>query len=262
MTTLKNITVKNFTRRLEISKSIKVTVNSEDGVKIEPLPATRQWMEDTPEKHAYMCFPITLTNRLGWGISFPEDISFIWDGIDDTTPDHITILKGDKYASNVRGSATVSFNTGLIFKTDENTTMLTMPVPNQFIPGTQCFTTLISTSFYKAFLPIAWKVTKANEEITIPAGTPIAAVLPLSIKSLEDDYVLELDHTPKDQSYFEELRKYGDAAQAKNGVGDWSKMYRNAINYDGTSMGSHESKAIKLKTATCPVTGATRETAD
>lgn len=239
-----------------------MTVSGGDAAKIEPLPATRQWMDNTPEKHAYMCFPITLTNKLGWGISFPEDISFIWDGIDDVTLDHITILEGEKYASNVRGSATVSFNTGLIFKTDENTTMLTMPVPNQFIPGTQCFTTLISTSFYKAFLPVAWKVTEANKVITIPAGTPIAAVLPLSIKSLEDDYVLEIDHTPKDASYFEELKKYGDAAQEKNGVGDWSKMYRDAINYDGTSMGSHESKAIKLKTVTCPYTGDTYETTD
>jgi hypothetical protein len=137
-----------------------------------------------------------------------------------------------------------------------------MPVPNQFIAGTQCFTTLISTSFYKAFLPVAWKITEANKVITIPAGTPIAAVLPLSIKSLEDDYVLELNYIPKDQSYFEELRKYGDAAQEKNGVGDWSKMYRNAVNYDGSSMGSHESKAIKLKTVTCPYTGETYETTD
>jgi len=219
-------------------------------------------MEDTPDKHAYMCFPITVTNRLGWGISFPEDISFIWDGIDDTSPSHVTILKGEEYANPLRGSATVSFRTGLIFETDENTTMLTMPVPNQFIAGTQCFTTLISTSFYKPELPVAWKITEANKEIVIPAGTPIAAVLPISVGSLENDYVLEIDHTPKDDSYWEELRKYGEAAQDKNGVGDWSKMYRNAINYDGTSMGSHESKAIKLKTATCPVTGATHETAD
>jgi hypothetical protein len=219
-------------------------------------------MEDTPEKHAYMCFPITLTNRLGWGISFPEDISFIWDGIDDTTDTHVTILKGEQYASPMRGSATVSFKTGLIFETDENTTMLTMPVPNQFIPGTQCFTTLISTSFYKPDLPIAWKVTEANKEIVIPAGTPIAAVLPLSVSSLENDYVLEIDYTPKDNTYWEELRKYGDAAQEKNGVGDWSKMYRNAVNYDGTSMGAHESKSIRLKTVTCPYTGETYETAD
>lgn len=219
-------------------------------------------MEDTPDKHAYMCFPITLTNRLGWGISFPEDISFIWDGVENGGAEHVTILKGERYANTIRGNATVSFNTGLIFKTDENTTMLTMPVPNQFIAGTQCFTTLISTSFYKAYLPVAWRITEPNRIITIPANTPIAAVLPLSVKALEDDYVLELDHVQKDGEYWEELRKYGEAAQEKNGIGDWSKMYRNSINYDGTSMGSHETKSIKLRTVTCPYTGETYETAD
>lgn len=234
---------------------ISVKKSRPGGGDISQLPGTRQWMDDTPLKHAYMCFPLTVTNRLGWGIHFPEDIVFVWDGIDDSSPDHVKVLKGDQYATPKRGNATISFETGLLFRTDEQTTMLTMPVPNQFIRGTQCFTTLISTSFYKPELPIAWKIMEPNIEITIPAGTPVAAVLPISLTSLQDDYKLELDESYETPEFWDELRKYGDVAEQKNSVGDWSKMYRDAVDYNGNSVGAHETKSIRLQTSVCPVTG-------
>lgn len=226
---------------------------------IEQLQARRDWMDSTDDKHAYMCFPINLTNRLGWGISFPEDLRFIWDGITDTTPDHVTILEGHQFLNTGRGNATISFTTGLKLITDSDTTMLAMPVPNQFIRGTQCYTTLMSTSFYMHMLPIAWRLTEPNVEVHIPAGTPIAAVLPISLSALQQDYSLEiLDGLPT-QEYWQEVRKYGDIQEIKNGVGDWSKMYRDAVDYRGETVGAHETKSIKLKTVTCPFTGQTYE---
>lgn len=224
---------------------------------VEQLPGTREWMDNTFDKHAYMCFPLSLTNRLGWGISFPKDIKFIWDGVEDSRDFHVTILEGEEYAYTGRGHATVSFYGGLIIKTDENTSMLTMPTPNLFIRGIQPFTTLMSTSFFAGEFPLALKITEPHKEITIPAGTPIFTILPMSIKELQEEYEMEISEGNMPDEYWEELRKYGEASEAKNSIGDWSKMYRNAINYDGSSMGTHESKNIKLKTVTCPHTGKT-----
>lgn len=243
-------------------KKIKVQRLSPTSANIEQLSATRDWMDNTSEKHAYMCFPMTLTNGLGWGISFNKDIRVIWDGVESHDPNHVTILEGDDIVYTGRAHGTISFKTGLIFKTDEDVTMLSMPVPNQFIRGAQAFTVLISTSFYKAELPLAMKITEPNIDIFIPAGTPVAAVMPISVGKLQDDFEMEITEGNMPGEYWDELSKYGAAAEAKNSVGDWSKMYRNAINYDGTSMGQHETKKIKLKTVTCPVTGATIETAD
>ena len=155
-------------------------------------------MEKTDNKHAYNCFPVSLTNRLGWGLSFPEDISFIWDGISDTSPEHVKIFKGEKYAAPQRANATVSFNTGLRFLTDQNITLLTMPVPNQFIDGVVPFSTLISTSFFSGDLPVAWRITRPNVEITIPANTPIASVIPINLEELNNSEIniLPLDQMP------------------------------------------------------------------
>lgn len=226
---------------------------------IEQLQARRQWMDETPEKHAYMCFPLNLTNRLGWGISFPEDLRFVWDGITDTTPDHVKILEGHEFLYSTRGNATISFKTGLRFITDETTSILTMPVPNLFVRGAQCYTTLLSTSFYIHTLPIAWRITEPNTEIYIPAGTPIASVLPISLTELENNYELQVINEPPSDDYWQEVKKYGDLSEIKNGVGDWTKMYRDAVNYKGEPVGSHETKSLKLKTVTCPHTGQTYE---
>jgi hypothetical protein len=235
-------------------KKIEVKSIESGSASIKQLPVTRDWMESSLEKHAYNCFPVSLTNRLGWGISFPEDIVFIWDGIDNTAPDHVKVLKGERYAHSKRGNATVSFNTGLVFRTDDKTTLLTMPVPNQFISGAQCFTTLISTSFFLPELPLAWKVTEANKEITIPAGTPVAAVLPISLTTLQNDYELVIDTSPVDKSYIDEIEKYGIAAEAGGyGFKNWSNRYKKAVDYNNQQVGSHEAKSIKLKTTKCPI---------
>jgi hypothetical protein len=226
---------------------------------IDQLGARRDWMDETPDKHAYICFPLNLTNRLGWGISFPVDLRFVWDGITDTTPDHIKILEGEEFLSLNRGNATISFLTGLKFTTDEDTSMLVMPVPNLFFRGAQCYTNLTTTSFYIHMIPVAWRLTEPNVEIYIPAGTPIATVIPISLKNLEENYELCVTEDPPEQSYWDQVRNYGDAAMEIGKRGEWANFYRDAVDYNGNKVGTHETKSIRLKTISCPVTGKTIE---
>lgn len=214
--------------------------------KLEPLSIKREWMDETYEAHAYKCFPVTLTNGLGWGISFPEDITFIWDGISDTSPDHVKVLSGDKYVSSGRANATISFNTGLMFKTDENTSILQMPVPNQFIDGIQPFSTIISTSFYKGELPCAWKITRPNVEITIKAGTPIISILPISLGNINNSEMVIKSMTGLPRDYFNHP-DYSNVVYELNRQGKWSNFYRDAVDQSGKSIGSHEVKSIRLK---------------
>ncbi len=242
-------------------RQIKVEKLFPDGdvALLDQLQARRDWMDETDDKHAYMCFPLNLTNRLGWGISFPEDIRFIWDGVTSPSPDHVKILEGEKFVHPTRGNATISFLCGLKFTTDPQTSMLAMPVPNLFVRGAQCYTTIMSTSFYIHMLPLAWRITEPNLEIHIPAGTPVAAVLPISLTGLQEDYELVVQDGLPSGEYWDEVRKYGDATMIKNQGGDWSKMYREGLDYNGNAIGEHETKSIKLKTVTCPYTGKTYE---
>jgi hypothetical protein len=222
---------------------------SENSADIYQMPVKRWWMDDTYDKHAYQCFPLALTNRLGWSVSFPEDISFIWDGISDSSADHIKVLAGDKYVSLQRANATVSFNIGIKFTTENNVTLLTMPPSNYFVDGATCFTTLISTSFFDGPLPIAYRVTQPNKVITIKANTPICTILPISLSELQNsEIVFEVNKEKKYSGL--EINDSKSADEIRNSIlssGKWTNFYKNGLNWFGQKVGEHEVKAINLK---------------
>lgn len=206
-------------------------------------------MDETYKAHAYKCFPVSLTNQLGWGISFPEDISFIWDGVSDSTAEHVKILTGEKYVYAERGNATISFNTGLMFITDESQSLLSMPVPNQFIDGVVPFTTLLSTSFFRGDLPVAWRITKPNVEITIKANTPIISIIPIDLLDLQNSEMVEhqINEIPRAEFL---TKEYSEAVAKTNAAGEWTNFYREATNQNGEKIGEHQVKAIRLKGGT------------
>lgn len=218
---------------------------SEGFANISPLSIKRDWMDNTYNAHAYHCFPVSLANQMGWAISFPEDISFIWDGISDTSSEHVKILKGEKYAYTGRANSTISFHTGLYFETDKEITIFQMPVPNQPIDGITPFSTLMSTSFYGEELPCAWMITRPNVEITIKANTPISAVVPINLSDLQNSSIelLPVENKPEVKMNMED---YASKMYAINNAGKWSDFYRNATDQDGNKIGSHQVKSIKL----------------
>lgn len=211
---------------------------------VEPLSAKRDWMDEN--FYSYNCFPITVTNKMGWGISFDEDISFIWDGT--TKPGHdtgITILSGSKYCYLNRGGGVIGFLTGLVFMTEEDVNLLTIPVPNQLIDGVQCLTTITNTSFYTGPLHVAWRVTRPNEVITIKSGTPVASIVPLepalinnSTISYADEFVGEFHHGLE---YVTALTEYGKEHQK---TANW---YREGVNEKGDKIGKHPVKVFNFE---------------
>ena len=39
---------------------------------IQPAPATRDWMDKTPQSYAYRCLPLNIANAHGWEILSPS----------------------------------------------------------------------------------------------------------------------------------------------------------------------------------------------
>ncbi len=212
---------------------------------IEPMSIKRDWMDQTSENHAYRCFPVTQANVVGWSLSCTEDIKFIWDGINDQTGDHIQIFSPLGSYSG-RGQSSISLNTGLVFKTNADVSILTINPVNYFNDNFETMSNLISTSFYDNPLPLAIKAKKANEEINIKAGTPIATIIPISLTSLNNTNINIVEYKDDDKSRKNANISYGEASQNINLSGGWTDWYRDAINEKGESLGSHETKTLKL----------------
>ena len=230
-------------------KLMKITVykNNETRSKIEQTKIKRDWMDETVDAHAYKCFPVSLANTIGWSISFLDDIEFSWDGVSDTTPDHVKVISDPGgVCTTQRANATISFYSGLFFETDEDVSMLQIVPPNFFVDGATPFTTIISTSVLKDAIPIAWKITRPDTVIKIPAGMPVATFIPISLKKYQDIELEIKDKVFKDTDWAErdEKQKVWEEISRKGG---FTNFYRDAVDYLGNSLGSHELKSLKLK---------------
>lgn len=217
---------------------------------IDQTSIHRDWMDETFDRHAYQCFPVSMANRLGWSISFNEDISFIWDGITSSQEGHVKILKGGDYVSTRRANNTISFDSGIIFSPEKNISLLTMPPPNIFIDGIQCISTIISTTAMIGPLPIAIMITRPNVEITIKSGTPVATVLPIELLKLNSLELRIKNGQPnfmKDPEWNRMVSKRSKVSQEKNSRGEWTHFYRDALDADGNKLGDHEVKKIFMR---------------
>lgn len=226
---------------------INISVEKMDGPSFDISPASikRDWMSATSENHAYRCFPVTQANVIGWNLSCKEDIVFEWDGVSDQTDQHVKVSSPEG-SHGGRGQATISFNTGLVFRTDQDVSILTITPVNYFNEDFETMSNLISTSFYDNPLPLAIRAKKANKLITIEAGTPIATIIPISLTNLNNSTIEIFQYKDEDRSRHNANMSYGQAAQELNMSGTWTDWYRDAINEKGESVGSHETKTLKL----------------
>jgi hypothetical protein len=227
---------------------IKISVEKTQDSLFEILPMSikRDWMDETSEGHAYRCFPVTQSNLIGWSLSCSKDIEFVWDGVNDQTQDHINIISAPPGSYGGRGQSSISFHTGLIFRTDQNVSIITINPVNYFSNDFETMSNLISTSFYDNPLPLAIKAKSSNKNITIKAGTPIATIIPISLSDLNNSTIEIFNYSDIDRKRQKANVSYGEAAQVVNSSGEWTDWYRNATNEEGESLGSHEVKTIKL----------------
>lgn len=213
---------------------------------IAPMSIKRDWMDNTSEGHAYRCFPVTQSNVVGWSIFSKEDIEFVWDGINDQTQDHIEIIKAPEGSYSGRGQSSISFNTGLVFRTEQGVSLFTINPVNYFNDDFETMSNIISTSFYDNPLPLAIKSKSPNKKVLIKSGTPLATIIPISLSELNNTSIKMVEYKDQDRKRIEANISYGEASQVLNSSGEWTDWYRNAVNEKQESLGFHETKALKL----------------
>lgn len=116
---------------------------------------------------------MTNANLNGWEFVLKNDVEIRWDGISDTSPDHVEILKGSGAVDNKTANATISFNLHGFLETDSDHYCFLMGPPNYFVDGAKPMAAIIRSDWYKhTSLQYCWKITTPNKVIKFPAGTP------------------------------------------------------------------------------------------
>jgi hypothetical protein len=226
---------------------IEISVEKMNGsiFEISQMSVKRNWMDETSERHAYRCFPVTQANVVGWSLSCTEDIVFTWDGTNDQTPDHIKITSPSG-AYGGRGQSSISLNTGLVFRTTNDVSLWTINPVNYFNNDFETMSNLMSTSFYDNPLPLAIKAKNANVETRIVAGTPVATIIPISLTDLNNSSINITKYSDPENRRHRAIIDYGNAAQKINQSGEFTDWYRDAVNEKNEPLGSHETKVLRL----------------
>jgi hypothetical protein len=212
---------------------------------ITPQLVTRDWINQPKDQMSgpMQCFPLTLSNKFGFAVSFPDDVVVQKDR------DGLTVLSGKQYFYE-RGPDTFGLDTNLSIVTKENVSLLAMPAPNQFVHGLQAFTAFLSTSWWTGELQIVFRVTD-NGVFKIAKNTPVASIVPIDLRPFEnvslDLYTEPVGYGKGDEKLdYHRSTVYAEASHKRAHSERGISFYQKAVNHLGKKIGEHQVKKFNF----------------
>jgi hypothetical protein len=207
----------------------------------------RDWMDETYNKHAYQCLPMTYANVYGWELQLPQTVVVKWSG-GNVPPE---ILEGQMLGdwavvhSSIIGM--VSFSTGYAFRTEDGYEMSIGGSPNYFVDGAEPLSAIIPSSWWPDEFQMNWKINKIDERVVFEAGMPIMFFTVFD-SSVMSQITIETGSLWDDRALVESRSKYG-ALKTKNNQEKpwtWTKGIKTGIDADGNRIGPAFSGLPKL----------------
>lgn len=166
-----------------LEKNIKNLSKSRVSEIIQKSPKKRDWF--TP--HFYRCLPLTIGNQYGFTIALEFDFEFEWNGginTDDITLhfNENVLEKNNPVFPNISthfGSGILTINTPFFFRTPPGVNLMTINPPNFVIPNITVMTGVVEADNLRRSFTFNLKIQIPNIKVFIPAGTPLAAFIPI-----------------------------------------------------------------------------------
>jgi hypothetical protein len=145
----------------------------------------RDWMDNTPNKFAYRCLPLTIANQTGWFVNNPVGFSAVWNG----NPGAGSVqFKFDTagatwggWINDQFGHGIVTWNTPFLFRTRPLESRLLIVGPaNKFKHGAQPLTAIVETDWMNASFTMNWKLTAPGQPVRFDVGEPLFQAMPLT----------------------------------------------------------------------------------
>lgn len=212
-----------------------------------PARSQREWMDETPDRFAYRCLPLSIANATGWELVLDAGFRAYWNGgnlIDDI---RLEPLDGSdpaqmgRYAGSHFGSGILTFHTGYIMRTSPGWGMWARGAPNTLKDGIAPLDGLIETDWLPFPFTMNWAFTRPGmvefqkgEVFCFVTPTPhhgLEAVQP-NIVPLTMNQPLQADYEGWSQARnaFNAGLAKGDPETVKQG---WQRTYMHGQTLDG-----------------------------
>jgi hypothetical protein len=212
---------------------------------LRPGPATREWMDRTPDHHAYRCLPLNIANSHGWEIALPCALEVEWDGSPGTRGLAIRVL--DEYPDAARVAVSifahgiVTFYLSYLFRTEPGWNLLATGPFNRPKDGIAPLTGIIETDWLPYPFTMNWQMTRPGK-VRFDKDEPFCIVFPLQvraaletqpeIRNLADNPALEAQADAWQQHRDEFMARVRDPAALRQA---WQLFYFRGKLPDGTA---------------------------
>jgi uncharacterized protein DUF6065 len=183
-------------------------------------PWQRDWMEETQNKFAYRCLPLTIANQTGWWVYNPVGFTAVWRG--EAAPGSVHFLFDSRqdlwsqWINNQFGHGIITWNTPFLVRTRPHGSRLLISGPvNHFKDRVQPLTAVVESDWMVMSFTMNYKITAPNVTIRFDTGEPLFQLIPLSSNlctDLEQSKVRYMKLTD-DPEVAEAYQKWSDGRQ-------------------------------------------------
>ncbi len=225
---------------------------------VRPAPATRAWMDNTPESFAYRCLPLNIANAHGWEILCPCAFDAVWSGGGGT--DAITIrpepdAKPERVPVSLFGQGVITFHIEGIFRTPEGWNLWVGGSPNRAKDGISPLSAIVETDWSPFTFTMNWRFTRPGHWIHFDALEPICFFFLIQRTAIEAfvPRFEPLESDPATMARFQAWSRARDEFHAhmktdppRTPADRWQKHYYRGVDADGRSLAKDHRAKLRL----------------
>ena len=212
---------------------------------IRPAPATRAWMDATPESFAYRCLPLNIANAHGWEILSPCGFEAVWDGASGV--EAVTVRPDDgadprRLAVSLFGQGVLTFHVEAILRTAPGWNLWVSGSPNRQKDAIAPLSAVIETDWSPFTFTMNWRFTRPDTPVRFEAMEPFCFLFPVQRAAVEafEPVFAPLGADPATAARFKAWSEARDAFHAKmqaeppKAPADrWQKHYYRGVDASG-----------------------------
>ncbi len=149
---------------------------------IRPAPATRAWMDNTPEAFAYRCLPLNIANAHGWEILTPMGFEARWNGGNTVKDVEIKLPAGAQHALapvSLFGQGVLTFHIFGLFRTPPGWNLWVGGSPNAPKDGIYPLSGIVETDWSPYTFTMNWRFTRPGHWVRFDEKEPICFIYPV-----------------------------------------------------------------------------------
>ena len=226
---------------------------------IRPAPATRAWMDNTPESFAYRCLPLNIANAHGWEVLSPCTFDAVWNG--EANVEAITIqaepgVEPGRAPLSQFGQGVITFHIEGIFRTPPGWNLWIGGSPNRAKDGISPLNGIIETDWSPFTFTMNWRFTRPGHWVHFDAMEPIGFLFPVQRAAIEAfaPKFERLDADPATMERFQAWSRARDefhqrmASEPPRTPSDrWQKHYYRGVDMGGGSLVKDHRAKLRLK---------------